>query len=245
MRLSRVALVLCAHAAMAEDDAFTIRRYHGGPLGPEQMYFKPCLAHLPLLPDHVADGGLEFKIDMNGGGNTARFVPPGGVGVDVGSGRYDEIVAKALRVIDDDDPRVHQGDGESVRKRVSAAAAWNDVDLLTVLLQTCYVSKSTAEAVLFEVAATGGSPAIVSLLLRAGASGFEPLASGKTALHAALSGGHEPVADVLVAAAPSRAACLLETDDGQTAVDLARSNDFGGISRRIGKAIDGLADDAS
>ena len=64
-------------------------------------------------------------------------------------------------------------------------------------------------------------------------------------LHAALSGGHEPVADVLVAAAPSRAACLLETDDGQTAVDLARSNDFGGISRRIGKAIDGLADDAS
>ena len=225
-------------AAMAEEDSFTIKRYYGGPLGPEQFYFKACLIHMPLQKEHVADGGLEFRINMETGKNTARA--PVQFDVEPGSARHAEIMERQLRVIDDADERVNQGDGESVRRRIAAAAAWGDVELLGTLLRTCYVSQSTADAVLFEVASTGGGADVVELLLRAGASGAAPLAKGRTALHAAMNSGHEECAAAIVAASPSRAATAKQDDAGQSAVDLARANDFGGVARRIGAAIDAL-----
>ena len=103
-------------AAMAEEDSFTIKRYYGGPLGPEQFYFKACLIHMPLQKEHVADGGLEFRINMETGKNTARA--PVQFDVEPGSARHAEIMERQLRVIDDADERVNQGDGESVRESV-------------------------------------------------------------------------------------------------------------------------------
>lgn len=223
---------------MAEE-AFEIRRYTSGPLGPEQMYFKPCLVHLPLLKDHVADAGLEFKIDMQNGHNTARFVvTDSAVDIAAGGERHAAVLANALRVIADDDPRVLQGDAASVRRHLGAAAAWGDAAALAVLLRTCYVARAAATAVLFEVASTGGAADVVDVLLEAGADGFAPLAGGRTAFHAALANGHEHCGAALLARAPSRAAATAATAAGETACDLARASDFGGVARRIGAAID-------
>ena len=55
-----------------------------------------------------------------------------------------------------------------------------------------------------------------------------------------MNNGHEECAAAIVAAAPSRAAAAKQDDAGQSAVDLARANDFGGVARRIGAAIDTL-----
>lgn len=235
-------LLMSATCGMAAaEESFQIRRYYGGPLGPEQVYFKPCLVHLPLLPDHVADAGLEFKVDMEHGKNTARYVHEASsemAEIEPGTPRHLEILERQLQVIDDSDPRVHQGDGERVRAKVSAAAAWGDAKLVTVLLTTCYVSRSTANAVLYEVSSTGGSSDVVDVLLRAGADGYAPLSGGRTALHAAMNGGHEHCAEALLPSAPSREAALHRTDEGHTALDLARNNDFAGIARRMAKAID-------
>ena len=230
------AVLLAAAATMAEE-AFEIRRYTAGPLGPDQMYFKPSIVHLPLLEDHVADAGLEFKIDMAHGRNTARFATD--ADVVEGSARHAAVLANALRVLDDGDPRARQGDAESVRRHVSAAAAWGDADALAVLLRTCYVARSAATAVLFEVASTGGAAAVVNVLLDAGADGFAPLGpGGRTAFHAALANGHEHCGTALLGRAPSRAAAMAPAAGGETAVDLARAGDFGGVFRRLGAAIE-------
>jgi ankyrin repeat protein len=211
-------------------ESFEIRRYTNLGLGPQQMYFKACLVPLRLHKDHVADAGLEFKIDFAHGHNTARFSADADIAA--GSDREAAILLAALRVIGDDDSRAGQGDGESVRAHLSAAGAWGDAELVTQLLRTCYVTASIATAVLFEVASTGGSEAVVATLLAAGADGFAPLAGGRTAFHAALANGHEHCGNALLAAAPSRAAATRTTAAGDTACDLAVAADFGGVARR-------------
>ena len=56
---------------MADDDEthFEIRRVQYGrmPLGPDQLFFKPCLVYQKLLDEHVVDAGLELRVDMSTG----------------------------------------------------------------------------------------------------------------------------------------------------------------------------------
>ena len=71
------ALCYCLLRAMADDDEthFEIRRVQYGrmPLGPDQVFFKPCLIYQRLLDEHVVDAGLELRVDMTTGLKEARF----------------------------------------------------------------------------------------------------------------------------------------------------------------------------
>ena len=218
------ALSCCLLRAMADDETrFEVRRVQYGrmPLGPDQLFFKPCLIYQRLLDEHVVDAGLELRVDMTSGLKEARF--NGGLNISNESERARSILARQLRCISDDDEHARLGDGPTVARRLAAAASWGDVALTTWILQTCYVTVGQASEVLYAVAGQGGSPDVVELLLRAGAE-LRPF-DGRTALHAALSNGHEDVATALVAFATP--------DVVSTALQLARENDFGPIARRI------------
>ena len=218
------ALCYCLLRAMADDDEthFEIRRVQYGrmPLGPDQLFFKPCLVYQKLLDEHVVDAGLELRVDMTTGLKEARF--NGGINI-TDEYRMRSILDRQLKCIDDNDEHAFLGDGPTVARRLAAAASWGDVALTTWILQTCYVTVAQASQVLYAVAGQGGSPDVVEVLLRAGAELRQ--FDGRTALHAALSNGHEEVATALVAFATP--------DVVSTALQLARANDFGPIARRI------------
>ena len=225
MRITAItALCYCLLRAMADDDEthFEIRRVQYGrmPLGPDQLFFKPCLVYQRLLDEHVVDAGLELRVDMTTGLKEARF--NGGINI-TDEDRVRSILARQLRCIADDDEHARLGDGPTVARRLAAAASWGDVALTTWILQTCYVTVGQASEVLYAVAGQGGSPDVVDVLLRAGAELRQ--FDGRTALHAALGNGHEEVGNALVAAA--------SPDVVTTALQLARANDFGPIARRI------------
>ena len=218
------ALSCCLLRAMADDDEtrFEIRRVQYGrmPLGPDQLFFKPCLIYQRLLDEHVVDAGLELRVDMTTGLKEARF--NGGINI-TDEDRVRSILDRPLKCIDDNDEYARMGDGPTVARRLAAAASWGDVALTTWILQTCYVTVGQASEVLYAVAGQGGSPDVVDVLLRAGAELRQ--FDGRTALHAALGNGHEEIASALVAAA--------SPDVVSTALQLARANDFGPIARRI------------
>ena len=227
MRITAIAaLCCCLLRAMADDDEthFEIRRVQYGrmPLGPDQLFFKPCLVYQRLLDEHVVDAGLELRVDMTTGLKEARY--NAGVNISDDSDRARSILDRQLRCIADDDEHSRLGDGPTVARRLAAAASWGDVALTTWILQTCYVTVGQASEVLYAVARQGGSPDVVDVLLRAGAE-LREFDNGRTALHAALSNGHEEVAAALVDTATP--------DVVSTALQLARANDFGPIARRI------------
>ena len=218
------ALSFCILRAMADDDEtrFEVRRVQYGrmPLGPDQLFFKPCLVYQKLLDEHVVDAGLELRVDMTTGLKEARF--NGGINI-TDDNRVRSILDRQLKCIADDDEYARMGDGPTVARRLAAAASWGDAALTTHILRTCYVTVGQASEVLYAVAGQGGSPDVVELLLRAGAELRE--FDGRTALHAALSNGHEEVAAALVD--------IATPDVVATALQLARANDFGPIARRI------------
>ena len=208
---------------MADDETrFEVRRVQYGrmPLGPDQLFFKPCLVYQKLLDEHVVDAGLELRVDMTTGLKEARF--NGGINI-TDEDRVRSILDRQLKCIDDNDEYARMGDGPTVARRLAAAASWGDAALTTHILRTCYVTVGQASEVLYAVAGQGGSPGVVELLLRAGAELRE--FDGRTALHAALSNGHEEVAAALVD--------IATPDVVATALQLARANDFGPIARRI------------
>ena len=219
------AFSFCILRAMADEDEthFEIRRVQYGrmPLGPDQLFFKPCLVYQKLLDEHVVDAGLELRVDMTTGLKEARY--NAGVNISDDSDRARSILDRQLRCIADDDEHARLGDGPTVARRLAAAASWGDAALTTHILRTCYVTVGQASEVLYAVAGQGGSPDVVDVLLRAGAElrTFD----SRTALHAALGNGHEEVAAALVA--------LATPDVVTTALALARANDFGPIARRI------------
>ena len=223
MRITALCYFLLRAMADDEETHFEIRRVQYGrmPLGPDQLFFKPCLIYQRLLDEHVVDAGLELRVDMTTGLKEARY--NAGVNISDDSDRAQSILDRQLKCIDDNDEHAFLGDGPTVARRLAAAASWGDASLTTHILRTCYVTVGQASEVLYAVAGQGGAPEVVDVLLRAGAE-LRPF-DGRTALHAALGNGHEEVATALVAAA--------SPDIVSTALQLARANDFGPIARRI------------
>ena len=132
------------------------------------------------------------------------------------------ILDRQLRCISDDDEHARLGDGPTVARRLAAAASWGDASL-TIILQTRAMSRSARRLKSYTPSPGKEARPTSSTLLRAGAE-LRPFENGRTALHAALSNGHEDVATALVAFATP--------DVVSTALQLARENDFP-IARRI------------
>ena len=109
---------------MADDDEthFEIRRVQYGrmPLGPDQLFFKPCLVYQKLLDEHVVDAGLELRVDMTTGLKEARY--NAGVNISDDSDRARSILDRQLRCIADDDEHSRFGrrsDGRATSGRGS------------------------------------------------------------------------------------------------------------------------------
>ena len=154
------ALCYCLLQAMADDDEthFEIRRVQYGrmPLGPDQLFFKPCLVYQKLLDEHVVDAGLELRVDMTTGLKEARF--NGGLNISDDSDRARSILARQLKCIDDNDEHARLGDGPTVARRLAAAASWG---VQAVLVSPLIRALQTASTI-FEGVDDGQSSALTA-----------------------------------------------------------------------------------
>lgn len=63
------------------------------------LYFRPALIYLPILDDHVAEAGLDFRINLSTGLKEARF--PSNLDIDVDSERYSTILSELVQCVPD------------------------------------------------------------------------------------------------------------------------------------------------
>eukprot|EP00996_Jenningsia_fusiforme_P003149 NODE_3955_length_889_cov_26.216667_g3643_i0.p1 GENE.NODE_3955_length_889_cov_26.216667_g3643_i0~~NODE_3955_length_889_cov_26.216667_g3643_i0.p1 ORF type:complete len:212 (-),score=30.82 NODE_3955_length_889_cov_26.216667_g3643_i0:84-719(-) len=203
-------------------------------LGPNRMFFRPALFWQRISEDHVAERGLEFRMNMHTGVNEARLPGSSSSVRDPdddceASSQLAAAKARQLRVFDDAESR---GDDEAIRQKLWAAATWGDKETVSYLLSSCYVTQSVALVALGHAVA-GGHTDVVNLLLQSRVEAGKPLPDrgGQTVLHVACSIGDEALARQLLRAQPCLAACT--TDAGATAFDALRASDMAGMARRL------------
>lgn len=199
-------------------------------LGPEQVYFRPALCYQPLLPGHVCDGALEFKVNLTTGHNEARS---GGAADEA---QREQLLAAASKCVPDGDAR---GDGAALRRMLVAAGSFGHADKLVQLIRTCYVSAAMASDVLCE-SVREGHESTAAVLIAAGADPAKPVPKmdGRAPIHFAAAAGHSRVAALVLDALPSRAAAYAKSTSGKTFADLLRENDMAGAARRLEKQAD-------
>ncbi|KAK3244935.1 hypothetical protein CYMTET_43310 [Cymbomonas tetramitiformis] len=202
-----------------------------GPLQSNQCYFRPCLVYQMMLPEHVADGGLEFRFNITTGENEARFPGLSEADAAPGSARHDAILAAQVRIIEDAEAR---DDGPAVRSKLAAAATWGDEVKMAHLVRTCYVTREAASEALLD-GAREGAEGVVRVLLAAGASAdFASVErDAKTALYVACECGYEPLAAQLISAMSLDGLGRRATSSGLTAFELLRREDLSGMARRL------------
>ena len=194
----------------------------------EHCYFRPALFYQTVQPWHVADAGLEFRLNFETQFNEARF--PNTIDFQTHPERLEELKKKATCIVAegrDDRPRL--------LRRLRNATTWNRPEEVLELIRTCYVTKDIALPALHEASASGFL-SIVELFIQAGTSpedvGPE---STKNALHIACENGHEEVARYILTNMPSKEAVMSKTLDarGLNAFEILRENDMGMMARRL------------
>lgn len=204
----------------------------GGGAG-ARVYFRPALFWQKVMPDHVCDSGLDFRLGLEDGGvNRARFAA-GDFELEAGEpARLQAAITAQTRVVPAGGERDDRG---NVAAKLAAAATWGDAELAAEVIRTCYVTEAMALPCLAEAAAAG-SEAVVALLLAAGAGPAAPIPGRpglKTALHVACEAGCEATARLLVGALASAAELDTRDGSGHTALEALRRADMGGIARRL------------
>jgi hypothetical protein len=199
--------------------------------GAEHCYFRPALFWQTVQSWHVADIGLEFKVNLSTGVNQCRF--PNTLNIEENECMLSEAKATATRLV----RRVEgREDAAALSKRLRDAATWGDADLLTTLLRSCYVTQDVALPALAEASARGLAP-IVDILIAAGVDAGEVIPElGKNAFHIACEAGQELVATSLLRSMQSLADVERRTAariGAKTGFELLRLNDLGGIARRL------------
>ena len=165
-----------------------------------KVYFRPALFWQQVQPWHIADAGLEFRMNFATQKNEARF--PSGVEFEPGTDRIMALRQEACRLVPDSDAR---DDSVALEKRLCDAATWGQDDKVVELLQTCYVTRALAVPALVE-AASMGNVDVVKVFINA-----EPRLAfdvhpkyGKNAFHAAAERGQEQVLSEIVRCASHR-----------------------------------------
>mmetsp|Transcript_18901 Transcript_18901/g.44299 ORF Transcript_18901/g.44299 Transcript_18901/m.44299 type:complete len:257 (-) Transcript_18901:105-875(-) len=198
---------------------------------PGKVLFRAQLFWQQLLPEHVAQAGLDFRLGIteNGtdGNNYARLQS----GEDIAE---DSPYALSTAVVVDEGAN----DEAAVSKLLRQRATWGDASQIRKLLSSCYCTKQSTIGALTE-AAFRGHKDVVEVLLNAGAP-IDGVQHGKTALHIACEEGHEDIARMLIERCGSRETALMTTPGGLSALDLARQSDLGGVARRMQALIDEL-----
>ena len=88
-----------------------------------KVYFRPALFWQQVQPWHIADAGLEFRMNFATQKNEARF--PSGVEFEPGTDRIMALRQEACRLVPDSDAR---DDSVALEKRLCDAATWGQDD---------------------------------------------------------------------------------------------------------------------
>ena len=197
-----------------------------------KCYFKAALYWQRVHAWHVADAGLEFRMNFTTNVNEARF--PGGVNIENGPPeRLAQMRARARKIVPDADGR---DDSAALEKRLCDAATWGQHDKIGEILETCYVTRAVAVPALVEAASKGNVECVRELITADAGLAFDVYPKyGKNAFHAAAERGHEEVLKLLVRCARNRAEIYGIKDSSRrlSAFGLLRANDMSGIARRV------------
>eukprot|EP00747_Dinoflagellata_sp_TGD_P188872 gnl/TRDRNA2_/TRDRNA2_48469_c0_seq1.p2 gnl/TRDRNA2_/TRDRNA2_48469_c0~~gnl/TRDRNA2_/TRDRNA2_48469_c0_seq1.p2 ORF type:complete len:307 (+),score=84.86 gnl/TRDRNA2_/TRDRNA2_48469_c0_seq1:40-960(+) len=173
-----------------------------------------------VLEDHILDGGLEIKMDMERGVNMARL--PSGQTVD-----YSGI----------------ESNYPEVKDALRAAATWNDPARVQLLVGTCFYDSATMSPALLEAAAKGYTEVVAVLLngkngmSKASATALDS-AEGTSALHRAMMNGHEEICKMMIDTLESAEVARPLNKQGLDPFEATRQEDLGGVARRMQKYLD-------
>jgi len=219
-------------------NAFTAAR------GKDHIYFRPQLFYQPLFEEHLADAGLEFRMNFSTGSNEARFNPniKGLEAIDSCPDRLKSKKAAALHLIPKDQAR-GAVDISRVRSKLILACTWGEVELVKQIICTCWVTSEAAGPALAEACARGHLN-VIKILLKAGTPPNYKLAgqNGKTPLHICCETGNMEQCELLLEAMPFAGAAYTICNSGETAFDLARRLDMKGFARRLEEKITAVED---
>lgn len=197
----------------------------GGKLGPGRYLFRAQMFWQEMLPEQVAESGVEFKVGLDDGKNFAR-IPQDFKGVPKApAAESPEFLAAAVCV-----PSGREDEAE-VAKVLRSAAGWGDHLKVRRLLASAFVPAGACCGALCE-SAFSGHEQVVQELLRAKALPSSDDGAAKTALHMACEQGHEGVAKLLLEA---KADLSCKDGTGQTPCGLAREQDMGMMAKRLEK----------
>lgn len=211
-------------------------------LSHDQCFLRAQLFYQVVQPWHIADAGLEFKMDLGSGVNYARFPNTLDLNSPDNKEKLKVAVTSSTAIVEE---RSARGDSAAIQKRLASAATWGRAEELGYLLRSCYVTEADALPALAE-AAMRGSAECVELLLQAGVSGCKPIPgslSNKNALHIACENGQEECARAIIMNVAdndgvlegARSICMVcrVGDNELTCFDLLRHRDFNGMARRL------------
>jgi len=218
-------LVPGSDASAVVGDATPLREARVGMPQPKglprgRLRFRATPFYQEVLEDHLLPPGLEIQMDMEKGVNMARLGP--GQTADY-AGATDNYPA--------------------VRDALRAAATWNKPELVQALVATCFYDSESMGPALLEASAKGYKEVVAAMLTGKGAmSKADPVAidakEGQSALHRAMTNGHEEICHMMIDALPSAAAARPLNRQGLDPFDAAREEDLGMVAKRMQKYLE-------
>ena len=202
----------------------------GAGSGEPKVYFRPALYWQVVSSWHVADAGLEFRMNFTTGQNEGRF--PSEIDLDSGkTAALAKLRDAQLRVVPAKDARP---DAEALLLKLCRAATWGDAEQLQYIIRSCYVTKHLATQALAEAAQRGFVDAC-TVLLQAGASPTDMISPKvlKTPLHSAAGAGQEEVLKAMVSFFKTREESLVKNSSGKSCFDVLEERDMRSVARRL------------
>ena len=189
--------------------------------------FKPALFFQEVKSWQAIDSALEIKMDMASGKNFAQFP-----GSELSEERLLISKANALKVVSESEPR-SLADAAILSRRLFDASTWGDSESIEHILRTSYVTEAVAYPAFLEAARRGFADCVKVFL----SADVSPNLTPNTALHEACAFGQEECAMLIIAATTSKSDALPRNKNGDTPLDILRTNEMNGIARRLDAAI--------
>lgn len=180
-----------------------------------KLRFRASNVYQEVLDDHLLPAGLEIKMDVATGKNLARLCS--GQSADYAGAKDNyPMVSAALR----------------------QAATMNNAELVRALLATCFYDSATMSPALLEASAKGYAD-VVTVILAGGMAKADPVAidakEGQSALHRAMTNGHEEICKQMIDLLPSADAARPKNIQGLDPFEATREEDMGMVAKRLEK----------
>merc|ERR1712194_572594 len=114
----------------------------------------------------------------------------------------------------------------------------NNAKLVRALIATCFYDSASMSPALLEASAKGYAD-VVDVLLAGGMATADPVAidakEGQSALHRAMTNGHEEICTKMIDALPSAEAARPKNKQGLDPFEATREEDLGPVAKRLEK----------